>query len=389
MTHLFDQSEFQQRLENVRAKMAHARFDVLIVTDPCNIYYLTGYDAWSFYTPQALLVFLDRDPVIIVRQMDVAGVQLTSCLTADQTIGFDEGLVQSSHGHPFEVVADTIRRAGAAAASIAVEKDSYYLSVRAYECLAAQLEQASFTDSQLLVNWVRFVKSPAEVEIMRQAGQLLTHSMLQTIDAIAPDALERDVVSRAYASNIQGVDFGGTYTSSPAFVLSGDRIKTPHLPWVDQKMTTNTQVNLELMGNRHRYQCNMGRTVHIGQPPAKLAELAEIICEAIGVVLDMVRPGVTCHTVAETLYAFLRERGIHKDSRCGYSLGIAYPPTGGELTASLRSGDETVLEPGVTMHFLPAIWADEVSVIISEPILVTESGYELLCDVPRKLFIAD
>lgn len=57
----FSETEYKERLRNVKARMQPLGVDVLVVTEPNNIYYLSGYDAWSFYTPQALLVFLDKD----------------------------------------------------------------------------------------------------------------------------------------------------------------------------------------------------------------------------------------------------------------------------------------------------------------------------------------
>ncbi len=369
--------------------MADEGHDCLVVTDPCNIYYLTGYDGWSLYTPQALLMFQNDDPVFIVRNMDCAGVRMTSWMPDGAIIGYGEHLVQSAEGHPFSIVGERIEETlGAGAAKIAIESESYYLSVRAFQQLQQKLPNAIFEDSGLLVNWVRFIKSEKERTLMREAGQLLTNVMLRTVDAIEEGARQRDAVAIAYAENITGTaDFGGSYTSSPAFFLAGDRIKTPHLPWTDEKIATGTQINLELMGNRLRYQCTMGRTVFIGDPPKKLVELEQIISEAIDEALSMIAPGMTCHELADFFLLFLKSRGIEKDSRCGYSQGIAYPPTGGELTASIRRGDHTVLREGATMHLLPAIWSDNTSIIISEPFIVTETGAETLCDAPRQLFI--
>ncbi|MEM9263632.1 MAG: Xaa-Pro peptidase family protein, partial [Pseudomonadota bacterium] len=355
----------------------------------CNIYYLTGYDGWSLYTPQALVLFQDHDPVFITRSMDCAGVRMTSCLADDAIIGYGEHLVQTNDGHPFEVVAKHIEDTlGSGAIRIALETESYYLTVRSYQQLQVLLPNTRFCDSDLLVNWIRFIKSEKEQLLMREAGRLLTNAMNRTIETIKDGAFQRDAVAVAYAENIAGTtNIGGSYTSSPAFFLADERIKTPHLPWTDERIENDSQINLELMGNRLRYQCTMGRTVFVGDPPKRLIELEQIICEGINDVLSFIKPGTTCHEVADCLLSFLKTRGIEKESRCGYSQGIAYPPTGGELTASIRRGDTTVLKEGATMHLLPAIWSDNTSIIISEPFIVTKEGAEPLCSVPRQLFI--
>lgn len=385
----FEIAEFDNRLASVRERMSDVGFDCLVITDPCNIYYLTGYDAWSFYTPQALLVFPDHKLMLVVREMDRAGALMTSVLSADQIVSYDEGLVQTPDGHPFEFVGKIISSIlDSRNQRIALEMESYYLSIRAYNELLRLFPNAVFQDAKFLVNWVRFRKSPREQVLMREAGALLTRVMNDTTNAIYAGASEREAVAVSYASNIAGCDgSGGSYTSSPSFFLSGERIKTPHLPWSDKIIENDTQINLELMGNRLRYQCTMGRTVFVGEPSKKLYDLEKIVCDGIDEVLALIKPGVTCHEIADFFLNFLQKRGIEKNSRCGYSQGIAYPPTGGELTASIRRGDETVLSEGATMHFLPAIWSDNTSLIISEPFLVTESGVDLLCNVDRKVFI--
>ena len=81
------------------------------------------------------------------------------------------------------------------------------------------------------------------------------------------------------------------------------------------------------------------------------------------------------------------EPGIEKDSRCGYAIGVSYPPDWGERTMSLRSDDQTVLQAGMTFHFMPALWLDDGGIEITEPILITENGAERLCSTPAKLFV--
>ena len=69
------------------------------------------------------------------------------------------------------------------------------------------------------------------------------------------------------------------------------------------------------------------------------------------------------------------------------AIGLSYPPDWGERTISFRRGDMTVLEPGMTFHFMPALWLDDGGLEITEPILITESGAECLCATPRELHV--
>ncbi|MFW6317771.1 MAG: M24 family metallopeptidase, partial [Halorubrum sp.] len=69
-------------------------------------------------------------------------------------------------------------------------------------------------------------------------------------------------------------------------------------------------------------------------------------------------------------------------------MGLGYPPDWGEHTASIRPGDETVLEEGMTFHMIPGLWEDEFGVELSETFAVTSTGAETLAEFPRRLFSA-
>ena len=85
----------------------------------------------------------------------------------------------------------------------------------------------------------------------------------------------------------------------------------------------------------------------------------------------------------------LRAHGFDKESRSGYSIGLSYPPDWGERSISIREGDLTELRPGMTIHFMPALWQEDWGLEITESILITETGAEPLCNVPRQLFVKD
>ena len=105
--------------------------------------------------------------------------------------------------------------------------------------------------------------------------------------------------------------------------------------------------------------------------------------------LEAAKPGNTTGDIAVAFFKVLEKFGIHKDSRCGYPIGISYPPDWGERTMSLRPGDTSVLQPGMTFHFMPGLWMDDWGLEITESILITETGVETLCNVPRQLFVKD
>ncbi|MBS0974372.1 M24 family metallopeptidase, partial [Serratia rubidaea] len=66
---------------------------------------------------------------------------------------------------------------------------------------------------------------------------------------------------------------------------------------------------------------------------------------------------------------------------------ISYPPDWGERAMSLRASDDTPLQPGMTFHFMPGLWMDDWGLEITESIVITAQGAEVLCDYPRRLFV--
>jgi len=129
------------------------------------------------------------------------------------------------------------------------------------------------------------------------------------------------------------------------------------------------------------------RTMHLGEPPAPMADLAKWIIEAGDAAMDAARPGVTCEEVEAIWQKILNKGGYRKDSWVGYSIGVNYPPDWGERTASLRPGDQTVLQAGMCFHFQSGVWLEDHGAAISESIIITDAGGERLCDGARELIV--
>jgi len=116
------------------------------------------------------------------------------------------------------------------------------------------------------------------------------------------------------------------------------------------------------------------------------AEQAQL--EGIEAGLEVAKAGNTTGDIARAFLEILASHGIQRMGRCGYPIGLSYPPDWGERTASLRPEDETVLEPGMTFHFMPALWMETWGLETTETILIRENGpAEPLCTFERKLFV--
>lgn len=386
---LFTREEYEGRVAKTKAAMAARGLDALVVASPANQFWLTGYDGWSFYTPQAVVVTLDRaEPVWIGRKMDSVGAQFTAYLAPENVIPYPDNYVASTERHPLQFVAAWLAANGQAKARIGVEMDDYYYTARWHAHLTAGLPDAKFADAFLLVNWLRLRKSPAEIEYMRQAGRIAAHAMRAAVDAAAPGVRQCDVMAELYKAQIGGTpEFGGTFPCKPPNAMVGELCAAPHLSWTEAKLAAGDLFYIEMGGVRHRYHAPLSRCVHLGPPPAKMRDTVAVIVEGLEAVLAAVKPGVALEALEAAWKKVIARHGVDKDSRIGYPVGIGYPPTWGELTCSIRGGDRTVLEPGMTFHCIPALWFEKYGLVVSESFVVTATGAECLADCPRTLFV--
>ena len=387
---LFSPAEYDRRLQAVRRKMDYQGLSALVVTDPANIFYLTGYDAWSFYTPQMLFVPDEGDMLLFLREMDANGAFRTSWLPSDQIVGYPERYVHRPHLHPFDWVAFALRRRGriapAARGCVGLEMDSHFFSPKGYRSLVNALPEWTLVDSFELVNWARAVKSDAEIQYMRTAARVTTAAMQAAIDAIEPGAPQNRVAAQIARAQAEGVgDAWGDFPAIVPMLPTGASADTPHLTWSDRVLREGDAVVVELAGAHRRYHVPLARTVMLGPPSDELLRLEAAVAGGLQAVLDTVAEGVPVRELASAWNWSLAEHGLEKHSRLGYSIGIGYPPDWGERTISIRTEDESVLAENMTFHVICGMWMTGYGYEVSESVRVTRTGVESFTSFPRAL----
>ena len=385
----FSRLEYNRRLGKTKARMAEAGIEVLFVTDPANMNYLTGYDGWSFYVHQMVVVAQDEPmPLWIGRPMDANGARVTTWLKPSHIYEYPDHYVQSALHHPMDRVAEVTGERGWLNKRIGLEMDAYYFTGACLDRLRKNLSRARFVDATGLVNWVRIVKSRREIEYMSQAALISEKVMKSGIEQVRPGVRQCDAAAEVWRTGVRGTrEFGGDYPALPPMLPSGPGIAAPHLTWTDEKFEKGQGTVLELAGVRLHYHCPMARTVFLGTPPKKMIDSAKVVLEGLQAALDAMKPGTTAHEVEEAWRKVISHHGIVKESRIGYSTGLNYPPDWGEHTVSLRPGDHTVLQENMTLHCIPAIAMDDWAIEISECVRVTKRGGVPFCRFPRKLFV--
>jgi Xaa-Pro aminopeptidase len=99
--------------------------------------------------------------------------------------------------------------------------------------------------------------------------------------------------------------------------------------------------------------------------------------------LEAVRPGARCGDIYRAFARAFVPKGVRKESRIGYSLGIDW----GDHCFSLQEDDNTELDVGYTFHLIIGIWEREDSYILSEGIQVGPKGGISFATMPRELIV--
>ncbi len=384
----FDLDEYAARLDRTRQSMVDKNLDCLVVVDPSNMAWLTGYDGWSFYVHQCVLVMHDREPVWWGRGIDAPGALRTTWLEPDSILHYPDHYVQSTERHPMDQLAEIIADLGHGSAAIGVEMENYYFSAAAFKSLERHLPQARLADATALVNWQRLVKSPREIDYMRAAARIVEAMHAHIYEIIEPGLQKNILAAEIFRTGIAGAgEHWGDYPAIMPLLPTGIDATAAHLTWDDSKLEPGDITFFEIAGCHKRYHCPLSRTISLGPPPQKYLDAEKAVLDAMHAGLDNARPGKTCEDVAIAFFDTLETHGFKKDNRTGYSIGLSYPPDWGERTISLRRGDTTELVPNMTLHFMPALWLDDGGLEITEAIVITDDGYERLAEVEQRLLV--
>ncbi|MGX9182153.1 M24 family metallopeptidase [Mesorhizobium sp. BHbdii] len=379
----FPRSEYLRRLAAVKAEMERRNIEVAIVTTPSNITYLTGYTSKSAYVPQGLVVELGyEEPAFFTRRMDGPAAKHQMFMDNGRITGYPEDLIANPHRDGYDVMIDFLDERGYRAKSVGIEIS--YLPAATFQKFNTRLPNARMVDFTNAVSWIRGVKSDLEIALMREAAANSDAGMLRAQEVIRPGVREADAAAEIIAALTRGV--GGKPSTDIAgfFLCATPRTGTCHIRWTEDTFSQGSQINLEFSGSRHQYTSPLMRTISIGTPSDRLKRVHQGEVAGLEAALAAARTGATCNDVAVAFNLAMRSRGLEKESRCGYTVGIDWT----EPTASLKEGDMTVLKPNMTFHLMLGNWIDdEFGYVISETFRVTDNGGEAFSKLPRDIFV--
>jgi Xaa-Pro dipeptidase len=184
------------------------------------------------------------------------------------------------------------------------------------------------------------------------------------------------------------VSNGAEFPGLPPFIVSGPRTSLGHATWGGHVMRRGDPVVFEIPGVVNRYVAPLFRCGSVGEPPAEMRRLEAAVADSLNLLIAEIRPGRAAEDVHRLSVASFARHGYTVAHRSGYSVGINYAPDWGEGNLfSIVDGETRCFEAGMVFHLVPGIYVPpEFVVVISETVIVTAAGVEVVTDFPRRLF---
>lgn len=373
----FTFSEYEQRLHNLRERIAKRHLDAVIITDPENIMYLTDYQTTGYSFFQALVVPLDDEPFMVVRALEESNIFSRTWL--ERTRPYPDT------GDAIQTLVDALKAWELSDKRIGYERNSYFFPAYQQDRIHTTLIKGKLLDCFGIVEQGRICKSPAEIEVMRKAAAATEAGMRAGLAACAPGVTENEIGAAISEAMFRA---GGEPPAVMPYVTSGPRTMIGHATWEGRKVQPGEHVFLEVGGCYRRYHTAMMRTVVLGELSDSMYKAQEYMKHALHSVHEYVQPGMTVSDVDNMVRNIIAQNdlGAQLITRSGYSIGIAFPPSWDEgYIVSLKQGDATVLEEGMTFHVIPWMWGidGDKTCGISDTIYVTEDGCESFFDMEQ------
>jgi Xaa-Pro dipeptidase len=376
--------EHKARVAAVRADIGAAGLAGVCVTEPEDVYYLTGLNHQGYFAFTMLVLPLTGVPLIVARQMEATtlSVQVPWC----HHNGYRD------HEDPAAAVVAAIEAVlpASTATRFGVNKAGMWLPIGVWERVTAGLPQVTWEDTSDLIARHRAVKSDAELASVRRAAAISSAAMQAGLDTVRVGVNAREIAAAVYRAMI---GHGGDYPGMAPFIRFRDALLQEHVTWPDREVVPGDGVFFELSASVARYHAPLTRMAYVGEPPGGTEVAGRIAVDGLDAVTAALVPG----TRACDVYAAWQDvvnSGLGHDRyrrhHCGYQVGIGFPPSwvGGPAVVGLRSDSTWRVRAGMTFHVLSWLLDQEpADYVLSDTVLVTPEGGQLLTSVSRDPFV--
>lgn len=363
------------RLIRVSAAMADANLDALFVSNPKNVLYLTGFhstmpgEVQPFGDPEGLVVIANGEAHILCDGRYIAGAKQLGDATAHEITS------PSNAG----VFADNIKKiVGDGKKTIGFEADA--LLYADGKALLALLPDFTWKPAQSLFARIRVIKTPEEVELIREAQAITGRCFDHIAGWIKPGVSEREVA-------VEIETFMRTHSEGNSFapiVAFGQTGCHPHYaPSPERKLEKGQMVLLDFGAIYKGYCGDMTRMLVMGKADDRHKEVYNLVLQAQQKCLDGIKPGVTCHALDALCRDYFESKGCADRFQhgTGHGVGLAI-----HEDPRIKKGFEDTVEPGMVFSVEPGLYYEDWGgVRIEDLVAVTPDGYDNLTTTSKTL----
>ncbi len=279
--------------------------------------------------------------------------------------------------------------------SVGVERAALPAIVRNW--LDEQMPGTALADVAPLLGEMRTIKSPEEIEVMKQAGQIAGAMMAAAENALGEGRPEYEAALAVIDAGTRKAAGFLTARGWEAFISpmihnlqimqSGRDTSMVHRRASVKSLAKGDPVYFCFcnMAQFKQYKLGFDRMFFIREVSDEAAAVQQAAIDAQQAAIAAMRPGVTAETVAEAANAVYRERGYETGYRTGRSIGMAYLES-----PELKQGDKTLLQAGMTFAVDGGISVDgSLGGRIGDSVVVTDTGTEYITEYPRRILTVD
>jgi Xaa-Pro aminopeptidase len=354
-----------QRLENLRARMAHTNTDLVVIGPSSHMLYLTG------VSPHG-----DERPVLLMVSQGFAGF-LMPALNVDSARQHTDlpFFPWADADGPDAALKDLLAATGASPISPSIVLDETMRADFALLVIDA-LPGAHRRFTHDTVGYLRSRKDDSEYQALKQSAVLNDAAMAAGFAALRPGITEREV-----ASVIR--DFYKTNGATPEFtsVCFGPNGAFPHHHTGDTKLNSGDAVLIDTGGRINGYPSDMTRVGYLGSAPKGFGQIHSVLDRAVQAAIAAAKPGARASDVDKAARDIITSAGYGPNflHRTGHGLGIDI-----HETPYITATSDTILEDGMVFSIEPGIYlAGQFGLRLEEIVIIRNGQAEVLSEMPR------
>ncbi|MCM3743329.1 Xaa-Pro peptidase family protein [Sporosarcina luteola] len=350
------------KLAKLREALKENGLDALLVTNPYNRRYITG------FTGSAGVAIVSADDAVFITDFRYTE-QAAEQVKGFRIVKHEKTIIEEVSNQAKEMKLKTL----------GFEKDN--VSFGTYELYNDKVD-AELKAVSGIIEKLRMVKNADEIKILQQAAKIADDAFTHICTFIKPGVTELEVSNELEMFMRRQ---GAASSSFDTIVASGERGALPHGVASNKVIQSGELVTLDFGALYNGYISDITRTVAVGEPSEKMKEIYVVTLAAQELALEKIKAGMTGIEADAIARDYIKSKGY--GDAFGHSTGHGIGLEVHEGPAlSFRS--ETVLVPNMTVTVEPGIYLPGIGgVRIEDDIIITEDGNVRLTHSPKELII--